>query len=67
MARQSYADSLLGYWGVKETLAQAKPDATYAEVLAIAQSITRDTTPGGYSVCVADRADAWLGIQRRAA
>jgi len=60
-----YADMLLGYWGVKETIAEAKPDDSYNAVLVIAQRITKNTTEGGYSYCVADRAHEWLSLQRR--
>ena len=63
--KTSYADMLLGYWGVRETIAEANPNDSYGAVLAIARRITNDTAEGGYSHCVADRAHEWLSLQRR--
>jgi hypothetical protein len=58
---------LLGYPGVTQTVAEAKPADTYSEVLAIAQRITKNNTPGGYCECVADRAFEYMALLRRQA
>ena len=67
MTKKSYADMLLTYPGVKEVITEAPAGASYQAILAIAQRRFRDFTVGGYATCVADRADEWLGEQRRAA
>jgi hypothetical protein len=62
-----YAESLLPYYGVKETIAEAPAGASYNTILALAQRRFQDFTVGGYATCVADRADEWLRVQRMAA